>query len=560
MSRSKTPGIAVAGTFTLDSVTEPMAAVLVREAPGRPVTAAPYGQVLEALHDPGGALMANAGVNVLLLRPEDLVRGGGLGARADAVVDELVTALGGVTDRSTATWFVAVLPASPAVVRDAALARWVRETGERITATVTATPGMRPVELDRLTELYGVTEVHDEYADRIGHMPYTDEYCAALAAWLVRLVVSSWAKPKKVIVLDCDNTLWAGVCGEDGPTGVRVTEGHRGLQTFMLAQRSQGKLLCLCSRNNVADVEEVFVRNTGMVLSWDDITAHRIGWNPKAHSLRELADELDLALGSFIFVDDDAVECASVRERLPEVTTVELSRDGGEMRRQLDHTWAFDQLATTDEDRLRADWYATRRERAALRDSSADYQDFLDRCEIEVTFAELTNDGLERAAQLTARTTQFNLAGTVYSVPQLRAVLAGRGRGWLVRVRDRFGDYGTVGLVVSVNSSGVDGRRGDAVELPVFLLSCRVLNRRVEQEVLKFVAGHAGREGASTLRLPVRPTARNAPARLFVEQVTGVALNEEDTPVTVSVPVADWAPWLGGSLWRVTPRVSPADQ
>jgi FkbH-like protein len=316
---------------------------------------------------------------------------------------------------------------------------------------------------------------------------------------------------------------------------VRVTDDHRLLQEFVLAQRSSGKLVCLCSKNNEADVAEVFSANTGMVLSWDDVTAHRIGWHPKARSLRELAAELDLALGSFVFVDDDAVECAAVRAELPEVTTVQLSRDGTEIRHQLAHTWAFDQLTTTDEDRIRADWYTTRGERTALRDTTEDYQEFLDRCEIEVTFAGLDDDGLERAAQLTARTTQFTLTGTVYSVPQLRALLAGTAQGWLVRVRDRFGDYGTVGLVVGE-------QHGDAVELPVFLLSCRVLNRRIEQEVLRIVAAHAGRLGASTLLLPVRPTARNAPARLFVEQATGVVLDAEDDPATVSVLVRDWVP------------------
>ncbi|MEU3624357.1 hypothetical protein BS329_04880 [Amycolatopsis coloradensis] len=537
MNTAAKPGIAAAGTFTLDVVAASMVTVLGEAAPGRSVTVAPYGQVLEALHDPGGVLLAGTGVNVLLLRPEDFARGEGLGDRADAMVDELVAALGGVPDRSAATWFVAVTPSSPATAEDAELARWTRRAAERITATAEATPGMYPIALDGVAERYEVAEIHDEYADRIGHLPYSDEYCEAVATWLVRQAVSSWGKPKKVIVLDCDNTLWTGICGEDGPTGVKVGEARRWLQEFMLAQRADGKLLCLCSRNNQEDVEEVFARNSGMVLAWGDVTAHRIGWNPKALSLAELAVELDLALSSFVFVDDDPVECASVRAQLPEVTVVELSRAEERIRGQIEHTWAFDQLSVTEEDRLRADWYSTRRERVALRETSTDYQDFLDRCAIEVSFTELTDDGLDRAAQLTARTTQFNLAGEVYSVPRLRALLTGDGQGWTVRVRDRFGDYGTVGLVVA-------GQRGDVVELPVFLMSCRVLNRRVEDEVLRFVAGHADRLGARTLLLPLRPTARNAPARMFVEQLTGALPGAKDAPSTVSVPVRDWVPQL----------------
>ncbi|ATY15326.1 hypothetical protein CU254_36730 [Amycolatopsis sp. AA4] len=536
MNGAGKPGIALAGTFTLDAVTGPMAALLAEREGGRPLAVAPYGQVLEALHDPASPLRGHNGVNVLLLRPEDFFRGGGFAAgrdRADAMLAELVEMLGRLPDLAAATWFVAVLPASPAVCARPETRQWVREAGARLVAAAEAVPAVYPVAVDELGTRYGVTEVHDEYADRIGHLPYTDEYCAALGTQLVRLAASVWAKPKKVVVLDCDNTLWAGVCGEDGALGVRVTAAHRRLQEFMLDQRARGKLLCLCSRNNEADVKEVFERNPGMVLGWQHVSAHRIGWNPKAHSLRELAEELDLSPSSFVFVDDDVVECASVRAQLPDVTVLELSRDPAEIDSQLDHAWAFDQLVVTEEDRLRADWYSTRGDRVALRDASADYQDFLDRCEIEVGFTELTEDMLDRAAQLTARTTQFNLAGVVYSVGELRALLASGSRGWTVRVADRFGDYGTVGLVVAET-------KGDALELPVFLLSCRVLNRRVEQEVLRFAADQAARSGLSALRLPVRPTARNAPARLFVEQAAGVVLGEDDEPVTVTVPVREW--------------------
>ncbi|MFE0517268.1 HAD-IIIC family phosphatase, partial [Streptomyces sp. NPDC058964] len=382
---------------------------------------------------------------------------------------ELLSVLSAVPNRSAATWLVALTPPSPGALADPARARWIEAATRRVTETVTPLPGMHLVALDDLTDRYEVPRTHDEYADRIAHLPYTDEYFDALADWLVRLAGTTWRGPRKVVVLDCDNTLWAGVCGEDGPLGVEIGPGRRAVQEFMRDQRAQGKLLCLCSRNEEADVRAVFAENPAMVLTMEDVTAHRIGWQPKAQYLYELSQELGLALGSFVFVDDDAVECASVRAALPEVAVVELTRDADAARRQLAHEAAFDQLTVTDEDRLRADWYRTEPERRALEQSLVDYEEFLARCAIEVSMEELTDSALDRAAQLTSRTTQFTLAGTSFTVPELRRLLDGGGRGWTVRVRDVFGDYGTVGLILAEAD-------GDVLNVPVFLLSCRVLN------------------------------------------------------------------------------------
>ncbi|MCQ4211865.1 HAD-IIIC family phosphatase [Streptomyces longispororuber] len=531
MSDATKPGIALAATFTADGLRDAMARRL-RES-GREVLAAPYGQLVEPMLDPGSVLLAHAGVNVVLLRAEDLFRGAADPSAGDRLLDELLTVLSAVPGRSAATWLVALTPPSPAALADPARVRWTEAAARRITETVAPLPGVHLVALDGLADRYEVPETHDEYADRIAHLPYTDAYFDALADRLVRLARTTWTKPRKVVVLDCDNTLWAGVCGEDGPLGVEVGAGRRSVQEFMLDQRAQGKLLCLCSRNEEADVRAVFDENPGMVLTLKDVTAHRIGWQPKARYLYELSQELGLALDSFVFVDDDAVECASVRAALPEVAVVELTRDADAAPRQLAHESAFDQLTVTDEDRLRADWYGAEPERRALEQSLTDYEEFLARCAIDVTMTPLTDSALDRAAQLTTRTTQFTLAGTAFTVPELRGLLDAGGRGWTVRVSDVFGDYGTVGLILARPD-------GDVLDVPVFLLSCRVLNRRVETRMLRMLADRAAAAGCRTLRLPYRPTARNAPARRFLEEVSGRAVGAEDAAGVLAVEVADW--------------------
>ncbi|MFD7501842.1 HAD-IIIC family phosphatase [Streptomyces sp. NPDC059850] len=532
MSGAKRPGIVLAATFTADGLRAAMDHAL--KGTDRTVVAAPYGQIVEPLLDPGSVLLTHTGVNVVLLRVEDLVRGAEDPWGDVRLLDELLSALSASPTRSAATWLVALAPPSPGALADPAGARWIGSATRRITDTVGPLPGVHLIPLDGLADRYGVPETHDEYADRIAHLPYTDAYLDALADWLTRMAATTWRRPRKVVVLDCDNTLWSGVCGEDGPRGVEIGPGRRAVQEFMRDQRARGKLLCLCSRNEEADVQAVFADHPDMVLTLPDITSHRIGWEPKARYLAELSEELGLALNSFVFVDDDAVECASVRAQLPEVAVVELTRDAAAAPGQLAREAAFDQLTVTDEDRLRADWYGAEPERRALERSARDYEEFLARCAIEVTMERLPDSLLERAAQLTTRTTQFTLAGTAFTVPELRQLLDGGGHGWMVRVRDVFGDYGTVGLVVAEAD-------GDTLHVPVFLLSCRVLNRRVETRMLRLLSAEAGALGCHALRLPFSPTRRNAPARHFLQQLSGRAIGADDTPGVIDVRAADWA-------------------
>ena len=196
----------------------------------------------------------------------------------------------------------------------------LREAERRLLANVRALPKLHAIASDVPLRRYPVADYHDPHGHRLGHLLYTPAGYAALATAVYRAVFALRPNPYKVIVLDCDNTLWKGACAEDGPRGIDPGGEYRALQQFMLAQMNAGMLLCLCSRNDEKDVLEVFERRSDMVLRREHLASWRINWNRKSDNLRSLSRELGLGLDSFVFVDDNPLECeigrASCRVRV----------------------------------------------------------------------------------------------------------------------------------------------------------------------------------------------------------------------------------------------------
>ena len=176
-----------------------------------------------------------------------------------------------------------------------------------------------------------------------------------------------------MIVLDCDNTIWKGVVGEEGVEGIAIPPVWRRLQRFMVELSGKGFLLCLCSKNDESDVLEVFDRRPDMVLKRDHLVSWRINWQPKSENIRSLAQELNLGLDSFIFLDDNPVECAEVRSGCPDVLTLRLPIEEA-IAKFLDHVWAFDRLKVTSEDQQRTAMYKQEVERARFQDTDADHR------------------------------------------------------------------------------------------------------------------------------------------------------------------------------------------
>jgi FkbH-like protein len=534
--------IAVAATFTADPLEE-VARFWARELrwPTQMIFA-PYNQVFQALLDPASELHKDGNaLNALLIRPEDWIRyQEGSALRRETVAKttgELIDAVRQA--KLSAPVVIYLCPGSPDTPdRDA-----ITAAEHQIEAALIGAPGVTVLRADRALASYAITEVHDARTDGIGHIPFTREWFSALGTELVRRATGRQRTPLKVIALDCDNTLWRGVAGEDGALGVKVDGPYRALQEFMAAQADAGVLLCLVSKNETEDVLRVFDQNPGFVLRRDQIAGHRINWLPKSGNLRALAAELNLGLDSFAFVDDNPVECAEVAAACPQVLTLCLPKHADDIPAFLASVWAFDRHNVTDEDRKRGKQMAQNKQRDELRAETGSFNDFLTKLALVVDAVPADDKSMPRLAQLSQRTNQFNNTGIRYDEAQLRRQLEGDLHATAVSVRDRFGDYGLVGAVFYRLAKV-------AIEVEGFLLSCRVLGRGVEHRLVADLGRAAQAHGRASVRIAVKRLDRNEPFFRFLGTLDGAFTDDRSAFViaTEAAVVARFDPDRHGDL------------
>ena len=360
---------------------------------------------------------------------------------------------------------------------------------------------------------YPVDDYYDAHRDQLGHIPYKREYFTVLATSVFRKVLAAKRKPYKVIVLDCDNTLWDGVCGEEGPEGIRLSEPYLILQLFMLQQVKSGKILCLCSKNVQEDVDRVFSERPDMIISEQDIVSSKINWQFKSQNIKKLSEELNLGLGSFIFVDDNPLECAEVRANYPEVLTLNLPGRPEEISSFLDHAWPFDFLKTTNEDHKRTKLYKDNIKRSGYKNKSNSLKDFIDGLNLDIRIENAGPEEISRISQLTCRTNQFNFTTIRRTEEEIKELLETDGFTCKVcSVKDRFGDYGLVGAIVYQTFS-------NRIVIDSFMLSCRILGRGVEHKMLKSVGEAALAKGIDSVQINFQRSEKNQPAINFLKSV-----------------------------------------
>ncbi|MFZ1936112.1 MAG: HAD-IIIC family phosphatase [Thermoguttaceae bacterium] len=314
----------------------------------------------------------------------------------------------------------------------------------------------------------------------------------------------------KVLVVDLDNTLWGGVIGEDLLEGIRIGpssaegEGYRELQQYLKELQQRGVLLAVCSKNNPADAELPFRRHDDMLLTLDDFAAFVANWDDKPTNLERIAENLSLGLDSFVFLDDNPMERALIRARLPQVIVPECGETPWEMLAALHRGQYFEAVTLTDEDRLRHAAYAGNAARADAQQNAASLESFFSGLEMAARQGPVDAQTLPRVAQLINKTNQFNLTTRRYTEDQV-AAMAASPEWWCrwFRLADRFGDHGLIGVLLA--------RKGTpAWRVDTWLMSCRVLGRQMEDFMCASLLSAAQREGARAVIGQYVPSEKNA--------------------------------------------------
>jgi polyketide synthase PksN len=358
--------------------------------------------------------------------------------------------------------------------------------------------------------IYKVTEIFDSMRDKIGHIPYTKEYYNLLGTLIYRRFFKLKSKPYKVIVLDCDNTIWKGICGEDGYEGVLVEGSYYKFQQFLVNQTKQGMLLCLCSKNVEDDVWNVFEKKS-MPLQKQHITDSRINWEPKSKNIKNLAKTLNLGLDSFIFIDDNPVECAEVKLNCPEVFTILWTQEGNKQIELINNLWVLDKYDITEEDEKRTKFYQENVARKQLQETSNDFSNFIKSLNLKVKIKKITKSNIKRISQLTERTNQFNFTTIRRSVNDLEQLIKEeKYECFTVDVSDKFGSYGLVGVIITKEEQHM-------LIVDSFILSCRVLGRGVEYKMLSKIGRNAKQKKLHNVKILFNQTPKNLPAMNFIQ-------------------------------------------
>jgi amino acid adenylation domain-containing protein/FkbH-like protein len=541
LMEAETPAISmtvvVTATFTAEPIEESIAYWMNELGVNATIRFASYNQTFQQLLDPESLVSKNQhGINLHLIRIEDWWRSAGEGhGKTEAVkksVHDFANALKENSNRSTSAHFVCLCPDSPEARLEDGYANCSDQMERMLVAELAGVSGVYTVPSKELTATYPVTDYYDAEADNLGHVAYTPEYFTALGTIMARRIYALKAEPRKVIVLDCDQTLWGGVCGEDGPAGVTIDLPRSALQEFMVAQHDAGRLLCLCTKNNEQDVWSVFQTRTEMALKRDHLVTWRINWQPKSENLKSLATELRLGLDSFIFIDDNPVECAEVEAGCPEALTILLPPAADQIPQFLRNVWAFDHLRLTGEDQRRTALYQEDVRRERFHQEAPSFEAFLAGLELEISIAPMREEQLPRVAQLTLRTNQFNCTTIRRTESELQELIQQTGTEVLtVEVKDRFGDYGLVGLVIF---------RTEANRLAVdtFLLSCRALGKGVEHRMLAYLGELAASRGCEWVDINLVRTPKNGPAFDFIASVAGDRLQAAGNEYNCRLPAA----------------------
>ena len=382
---------------------------------------------------------------------------------------------------------------------------------------------LKVIDYSEITRNYPVADLLDWKFYFISQMGINPKLTKDFQTWWQRKLNSISLKRKKCIVLDLDNTLWGGVLGEEGISGIKIGGDYPGkayafFQKSFLHLSQSGIILTVCSKNNEADVLEAWDKNPFMVLKKEHFAAYRINWIDKATNIKELAEELNIGLDSFVFVDDNPTERELIKQVLPMVAVPEFPSQPYELpmffKKLVDDY--FKVYSVTEEDKKKTEQYKAYAARAQAEHSFSDFDAFLESLNIQITIEPASEFNIPRIAQMTQKTNQFNLTTKRYTDSEVKEFLAKGWKIWCISVADRFGDNGITGCIL-INGDEID----------TFLLSCRILGKGIEKAFIKKILALLKDSGVPSLRAVYLPTAKNGQVANFYDTCGFVCVSQE---------------------------------
>jgi len=374
----------------------------------------------------------------------------------------------------------------------------------------------------------GVANCHDPRAWFETKQLYSSDFAVDIAREVAGIVASLHRSSKKVLALDLDNTLWGGVIGDDGMTGIEIGGTHprgeafRQFQVAIASLAKRGVVLAVCSKNDYKNAAEPFEKHPEMVLRLKDIASFQANWEPKSENLRRIAQELNLGLDSIVFVDDNPAEIEIVKQFVPEIETIWLGPDPAEYASQLLNCRLFEPRSITADDLQRGEQYQQQAARVQAMSSGTDMDSYLASLEMHSVISEFTPVDVPRISQLINKSNQFNVTTRRRSEAEVEALIDDPNYyGFSVRLADKFGDNGLISVVIVKVE-------GETAVVDTWLMSCRVLKRQMEDEVVNEMVRLAQQRGCSKVVGHYLLTEKNGMVRdLFPRMGFGLV---EETP------------------------------
>jgi FkbH-like protein len=524
---------------TFDLVTDCIPAAAARHGVAVEIVPAPYDQVMQQALDPGSEINRGRPDGVLVavdhrwLGLED-ARLADVGAAVGEALERLGSVVEALRHHTGASAIVQTLAQPPLALfgsldrRVAGSVRAMIDEANRGIVALAERNGSYLLDTAWIAERVGTERWFDPSHWAAYKLPFVAEAAPLYAEMLGRLLGAIRGRARKCLVLDLDNTIWGGAIGDDGLDGIVLGRGSAAgeaflsVQRYALALRERGVILAVCSKNDEATARSALREHPEMLLREDHIAALRANWSGKPANLMAIADALNIGLDALVVLDDNPAERAAIRAALPTVAVPELPGDPSHYADRLAAAGYFESVGFSDEDAGRAGAYAADTRRAVVRESAHDVDAYLASLGMAIRFAPFDARGRPRIVQLVNKTNQFNLTTRRYTDAEIAGLASDPAAFTLqVRLEDRFGDLGMIGAVVC------RAEEGAAWEIDTWLMSCRVLGRRVEEAVLARLVEEARRGGVKRLLGRFVPTAKNAVVREHYDRLGFVLLGED---------------------------------